>query len=319
MRSSSDCPSESQCGHPEFFMRSLLLALPILSGVMWGAAGIFVRVLSDEGMDSMTIVLSRVSFSALMMLTLILLTDRKLLRFRSKDAWMFLACAVAMILLNLFYTMAVDRVSLSLAAVLLGLSPVFMLVMAALVFKERVTGGKVICMLVSVIGCVLVSGVLEGDGSISISGIMAGLAAAFFYALYGILSKKATSMGYSIYTVLFYCLLVATVVLIPLSDVGMMTDYASRSASGLGFLILHAAVASFLPYTLYTTAMARGDAGTASILAACGEPMAAAVFGAMFFLEMPSPMMLVGLALAIGAMALMCRQATDNEGGGDPA
>ena len=35
-------------------MKSALLLLPILSGVMWGAAGVFVRTLSDYGMDSAT-------------------------------------------------------------------------------------------------------------------------------------------------------------------------------------------------------------------------------------------------------------------------
>lgn len=39
-------------------MKSVLLLLPILSGIMWGAAGVFVRTLSDYGMDSATIVFS---------------------------------------------------------------------------------------------------------------------------------------------------------------------------------------------------------------------------------------------------------------------
>ena len=283
-----------------------LLLLPILSGVMWGAAGVFVRTLSDYGMDSATIVFSRVSLATLMMLALILLADRRWLRFDKHDLWLFVACAISMLALNAFYTVAVDAVTLSLAAVLLSLSPLFMLVLAALIFRERITLRKVTCMVVSIVGCVLVSGLVEGGSSLSVSGITAGLAAAFFYALYGILSKRSASKGYSTYTTLFYCLLISTLVLLPFSDLETFADFATEGVWDAGYLVLHAAVASFLPYILYTTAMARMEGGTASILAAAGEPTAAAVFGAMFFTEIPSPLMLLGMVLAIGSMAVMC-------------
>lgn len=140
----------------------------------------------------------------------------------------------------------------------------------------------------------------------SASGVAAGLAAAFFYALYGILSKKSASRGYSTYTTLFYCLLISTLVLLPFSDLGTFAGFAAEGMQEAGYLVLQAAVASFLPYILYTTAMARMEGGTASILAAAGEPTAAAVFGAMIFAETPTPLMLLGMLLAIGSMAVMC-------------
>ena len=65
-------------------------------------------------------------------------------------------------------------------------------------------------------------------------------------------------------------------------------------------------MATFLPYILYNTAIARIEVGTASILAACGEPTAAAVFGLLLFAEVPSPLMLLGMALAIASIAVMC-------------
>ena len=298
-------------------MKSALLLLPILSGVMWGAAGVFVRTLSDYGMDSATIVFSRVSLATLMMLALILVADRRWLRFDRQDLWLFIACAVTMLALNAFYTVSVDAVTLSLAAVLLSLSPVFMLAMAAVLFKERVTARKVVCMFASIVGCVLVSGLVEGGSSLSVSGVTAGLAAAFFYALYGILSKRSAAKGYSTYTTLFYCLLISTLVLIPFSDIGAVTRFASDGAWEVGYLVLHAAVASFLPYILYTTSMARMEGGTASILAAAGEPTAAAVFGAMIYTEIPSPLMLLGMVLAIGSMALMCMPSRAERAGAD--
>ena len=122
----------------------------------------------------------------------------------------------------------------------------------------------------------------------------------------GIASKKASASGYSVYTTLFYCMLISMIILIPFSDLGIVADYAGEGAWEIGFLVLQAAVASFLPYILYSVAMARIEAGTGSLLAACGEPVAATVFGLLVFAEVPSPLMVVGMALAIGAMAAIC-------------
>ena len=66
-------------------MVSALLILPILSGVMWGAAGIFVRTLSDYGFDGQTIAFTRVLIAMVMMLLLIMATDRRMLAFRRRD------------------------------------------------------------------------------------------------------------------------------------------------------------------------------------------------------------------------------------------
>lgn len=287
-------------------MRSALLVLPILSGVLWGAAGIFVRILSDYGMDGATIVFIRVAIAAVMMLALILVMDRTLLRFRARDVWLFVVCALCMVGLNLFYTVAADTLSLSLAAVLLSMSPVFMVLIARVAFGEAITSLKVVCIAVSIVGCVLVSGLVESGTELSAVGVACGIGAALFYALYGIVSKRAASQGYSVYTVLFYCMLLSTVFLSPFADYGVLGSYCSEGIWNIGFLVLQTVVTSFLPYIFYTTAMARMEAGSGSILAACGEPVAAAMFGLLVFAEVPSPLMVLGMVLAIGSMALMC-------------
>ena len=41
-------------------MKKLMILFPILSGIMWGSGGIFVRTLDSLGMDAFTIVGTRV-------------------------------------------------------------------------------------------------------------------------------------------------------------------------------------------------------------------------------------------------------------------
>ena len=40
-------------------MKKLVVLLPVLSGVLWGSAGVFVRDLTEMGMDDYTLLSSR--------------------------------------------------------------------------------------------------------------------------------------------------------------------------------------------------------------------------------------------------------------------
>lgn len=282
------------------------LAMAVMSGVLWGSAGVFVRILGDWGMDDVTVVFSRVSVALFMLALLISVTDRRLFCLKRGDVWMFVVSAFSMVALNLFYTMSVGRASLSFAAVLLSMSPIFVLIMAHVMFGEAVTCRKVCCMILAISGCVLVSGILEESGSVSAAGTVSGIAAAFFYALYGIMSKRASASGYSTYTILFYSILISALALLPFSNVSAMIDYGAEGIGNIGILILQASFSSIVPYIFYTLAVTKGDAGVGSLLAACGEPMAAAIFGLFFFTEVPSPMMIVGMIIAVVSIAIMC-------------
>lgn len=288
------------------------LIMAVMSGVLWGSAGVFVRILGDWGMDDVTVVFSRVFVAVIMLAILISITDCKLFRLKRDDVWMFVVCAFSMVALNLFYTISVGGASLSFAAVLLSMSPIFVLIMAHVIFKEAVTRRKIYCMILAIFGCVLVSGILERSDSVSAEGFVSGIAAAFFYAFYGIMSKRASASGYSTYSILFYSILISALVLLPFSNVSMMIDYGAEGFGNICILVLQASFSSVVPYIFYTLAVTKGDAGVGSLLAACGEPMAAAVFGLLFFTEVPSPMMIVGMIMALVSIVIMCAPEKEN-------
>ena len=192
-------------------MKQLLYLMPIISGAMWGSAGIFVRKLTELGMNSYTVVSVRVVLAVLILAVWLGIYDRNLLKIKLKDLWIFVAGGiVGMFGLNICYNFAISELSLSLAAVLLSLSPVFVLFMAAILFKEKITSKKVICMTIAIAGCVLASGVLEAASTMrwSVKGIIVGTIGAFFYGLYGIISKTAMERGYHAFTTTFYCLFI---------------------------------------------------------------------------------------------------------------
>lgn len=289
-------------------MKKLIWMLPVLSGIFWGAIGVFIRKLSAVGMDNYTIIESRTIIAVLMLAVFIALYDKSLFVIRIKDTWIFLtASLLGMFGLNIFYNESVSRLSLSFAAVLLSLSPVFVLIIAAFLFRERITSRKIFCVILAVAGCVLVSGIFENlsDVTVSFLGVLIGIASAFFYAIYSIMTKIAVKRGYQGLTVTFYCLLIIALVLIPLCSWGKIGQFvASEPLQNSIFMAMHSLCTSVLPYALYTVSIQYMETGKASILAA-SEPVAAMVFGALFFSEQPTFLSLFGLALTVLALILL--------------
>lgn len=291
-------------------MKKIAVLFPIISGGLWGSAGIFIRKLSDFGLNSYTIISSRVLIALIILFIGILILDKSLLKIKLKDAWVFMASGIlGMLGLNFCYNESVNHLSLSLAAVLLSLSPIFVIFIAAILFKEKITLRKISCMLLAILGCVLASGLLENNTGMKLSaiGILIGLLSAFFYALYSVVSKIAMGKGYEALTITFYSLLTLEIILLPFTDWNILKDFViSAPVNNSIFMLLHSVFTSVLPYVLYTVSLSYIEAGKTSILAAGGEPISAMLLGMLFFSEVPTILSLIGLILTIVALSLLC-------------
>lgn len=288
------------------------LSLPVIAGSMFGAVAVFVRPLSDAGMNTVTILFSRAMLAAILLFLFLLFYDKNLLRVRLKDIWIFvMAGLIGTMALNICYNIAITELTVSLAAVLLSMSPVFVLILASIFFRERITLNKVIWMIVAIIGCVFVSGVItnsEPTMTFSMKGILAGIMSALFFALYSVFSKSAMEKGYHSFTITFYSMLVTGVAIILFTDFNKIISFVIEAPVGNSiFLIVHALVCCVLPYIVYTKALNYIDAGRVSIMAASTEPTAAMVFGLALFGEVPGITSVLGLVIVILAIVMLCK------------
>ena len=290
---------------------NIFLILPIISGVMWGTTGPFVRMLIDAGFNNITVFFSRVLIASVVLFIGMFIVNRDLLKIRLKDIWIFLLSGgVGMTGLNLCYNQSITTLTLSLAAVLLALSPVFVLILAAIFFREKITAQKTICMVLAIVGAILVSGLLEQAGALtwSVGGLMIGFLSAFLYAIYSIASRIAMGRGYDSFTIIFYSMLVATIVLCAFADWHAIGNYVQTApVKHSGILLIHSAFSSILPYICFTLGLSRADTGMVSILASAGEPVAATVLGMLIYQEQPTVLTIAGLVLTIVALAILVR------------
>lgn len=290
-------------------MKRLIFIFPIIAGILWGSVGVFVRTLSAFGVNNYTILSSKAMIAAILLFIGILIYNKSLLRIKLRDIWLFAAAGILGTLgLNLCYNAAVKQLTLSLSAVLLSLSPVFVVFLAALLFKEKITLRKTGCMILAIIGCMLTSGILERASGMkwTVPGILIGVLSAFFYALYSIFSKLAMAREYQALTITFYSFVCVSIILLPFTDWNILGKYVTAAPLENSLILLfHSICTCVLSYVLFTISLVYIEAGKASILAST-EPVAAMVFGILFFAETPTVLSFTGLVITVIALTLLC-------------
>ncbi len=189
----------------------------IIAASLWGTMGVFAKVFADFGLKTLSIVALKVIFSGLLIFIYLFFFKRNLLKIRLKDIWYFIGTGIiSMLFFNLCYFAAIRSTSISQATALLYTSPAFVIILSRIIFKEKIWLKKILALVLSLIGCVLVSGIIEGF-SANITGLLLGIGSGLGYGLYSIFSKLASSKYHAL-TIAFYTFAFATLGVVFLVD-----------------------------------------------------------------------------------------------------
>ena len=269
--------------------------LIIIAGLFWGSMGIFVRHLNGLGFTSVQVACLRLVTAGILFAVILLIKDPKGFKIKVKDIPLFLALGLVSILFfTCCYFTAIRLMTMSTAAILLYTSPIWVMILAVIFLKEKLTARKVIALILAFAGCVLVSGF---GGKVTLPGILFGLGSGLGYGLYSIFGSFALRK-YSPFTVTCYTFLIAGLGSIAVSD---PADLFSKIASAdnrlalAGFVLLTAVVTAVIPFLFYTLGLNRTTAGRAAVLATV-EPAAATLFGVFVMNER------IGIASAVGIL-----------------
>ena len=281
----------------------------IIAGSLWGAMGIFVRGLASCGLSSIEICFVRMLVATLLMTGYFFIFDRKSLKIKLRDIWCFIGTGVlSLTFFGYCYFTTIQMTSMSVAAVLLYTSPVFVLLLSAIFFRERITKRKIGCVLVAIIGCAFVSGIIGNFGvaGLSTKGILFGLGSGLGYGLYSIFGRFAINRKYSAMTITYYSFLFSTLALLFLTKpMEIFTKLNSgRVDINIYYVIGTAIVVTILPYIFYTLGLTKIENSKAAVLA-CIEPIMATLFGFLVFHEVLSIGEILGVVLVLIAIILL--------------
>ena len=276
----------------------------LAAGILWGMISLFVKPLSAAGLGSLQIAAVRMLVASPLFTAFVALRSPALLRVRLRDLWMFAGtgiCSVALFNVCYFYTIIHGEASV--AVVLLYTSPVFILLLSALFFKDKITARKWIAVALTVAGCVCVAGLQADSLRLPLRVLLTGLGSGLFYGLYTIFGRAALRR-YDASTVTAYTFLFGLIATVPFGKPAVLLQSVAEKPSVLLWGVGIGVVCTVLPYYLYTWGLARMDAGKAAIMVAV-EPAVGAVIGMTVFRESCGVLKFIGIAAILCAIVLL--------------
>ncbi len=275
----------------------------LAAAVLWGMIGLWNRKLMAGGFTPTDIVVVRNFGGMLVLAAVFAVKDRSVFAVKRAHLKYFFGTGVVSVLLFTVCYFSCQKIcSLAVASILLYTAPSFVVVLSALLWKEPVTGRKLLALALTMVGCALVCGVFAGDLTVTAAGVLLGLGAGFFYSLYSIFGRYALA-HYGPMTVTVWTFLFAGPASLALLRPARLA--AALAAPGQWLLSLGLVVFSTVaPYILYTRGLARVESGRASIIASL-EPVAATLVGVLAFGEALSPPALAGILCVLAGVYIL--------------
>lgn len=204
---------------------------------------------------------------------------------------------------------AYNHTTVAVATLCYYMQPTIVVLLSPLIFKERLTGRRAVCAAVSIVGMVLVSGVIGGGGQgASPRGILLGLGAACFYAAVVIMNKKTPAVDAWRRTTVM--LLSAGIVMLPYLFVtnGFVSEGFSLTAVALLLVlgIAHTGIA----YAMYFGSMDGLRVQTIAVFSYI-DPVAALLLSALLLGEPLSAWNVAGAIMIIGSAMVSEMQAAE--------
>ena len=282
--------------------------LVLIAGVSWGLIGVFTKAIDALGFTEMQMLFVKGVLATAVLLVITFFKDKSQLKLKNwKDIRYFVGTGIiSFTFFSWAYMKAVNLTSLGVAAVLLYTAPTFVMLFSILLFGEKMTKTKGIVLLMTFVGCILVTGLLEGGAAFTWQGIAIRLASGVGYALYSIFGTYAIRAGYGSLTISFYTFLMATITMTflvePIAVVSQINEMGQWPLA-----VSFALLTTVVPYLSYTKGLSGLPASKASVTATI-EPVVAAILGIVVFHEGVSMLKLTGIVLVLSSVVVMSRQ-----------
>ena len=167
------------------------VALALTSAAGFGVMPVLGKVAYDDGAEPIGVLAVRFALAAAALLVLARLLGQPLPRDRRLGALVLLG-GVGYVGQALCYFFALERISAGLTSLLLYVFPALVVVLSAVLLRERPRRVQATCVAVALAGTALTIGPVQGGQG---SGVALGLGAALVYAVYVLASSRVTGVG----------------------------------------------------------------------------------------------------------------------------
>ena len=295
--------------------RSVAIGLILGGCFLWACIGISSRALNAAGFSAFQISATKSIVTTLGVTIALLFLGIDKFKVAKKDLWLVVLLGLSKFIQDWLIFYGQTHISLSLTAMLQLTSPYYVLVFSALIFRERITLPKVICMIVAAVGCVLATGVLFGENNDDTFGILAAIAAGLAGGVYAMTSKGTLNRGYEPETALFYMFAVGAVISLFFCDPVFMVSAAFDDISILGYMLLMGIAFTLIPHFMNLCAM-RHMPVTHVMIIGLSEIIFTAMVGMVAFDEFLTVYNIIGMVLIIASIVILETVVANRENNG---
>lgn len=267
----------------------------IFSMLIFSTIGIFRRFIP---LPSGLLALTRGILGGVFLFVLLKIRKKNMIRIDKKEAALLIVTGALIGLNWVFLFESYNYTSVQVATLSYYMEPTFVILASPFFFKEKLTCKKLLCVLCSVIGMVLVSGMVEGQAlsSSDAKGILYGLSAAALYASVIILNKKIS--GLDVYYKTMVELFSASITIVPYILLREDISSMSLTLSSILMLLVVGVVHTGFAYSLYFGSMEKLPAQSVAIISYI-DPVAALVLSGIVLGEKMSIWGITGALMII--------------------
>lgn len=181
-------------------------------------------------------------------------------------------------------------------------APIFVTLLAPVMLKEKLNKNTVLALLLSFTGLVVLLSPSRFTLDTNFAGTALGLFSGLMYALF-ILKFKDLSNRFAVTTINFYRYLVTCILVSPV----LFIEKPLITLNLIAQLVLFSLIFTILAVWLHTEGIKRVKAQDAAIIGYI-EPLAATIYGIIFFSEIPNVATLIGGSLILLGIYLALRE-----------
>lgn len=239
-------------------MKNKGYVLVAMAGILWGCIGFFVDNLIQKGLTPEQVAFTRLFLGFLILALYALIKTPDALKLTKKGLiYSIIIGFICQAMFNLCYFNAINKIGVSVAAVLLYTSPLFVALFSKLIYKEKIDRCKRISLLLCFIGAfIAVTGGILDFSALNFLGLLLGIGASITYACMPIISKGALSECKSI-TIIIYGFLFGAILMIPLAKPWTMVNYI-KDTNTIFLMLGLGLIPASLAYICYVSGISTG-------------------------------------------------------------
>ncbi len=286
-----------------------------ITGVtFWSFTGIFIDYLVNHyHMPALLLAFWRNMLVCLALAPVLFFTRRSLLRIPRSQIAYFVFYGLLLGVFNSIWTLSVRANGASVATVVAYSSAGFTAILAWIIFKEKLGPPKIIAIILSLGGCILVSNAYSADiWKLNLLGVTTGLLSGIFFAVYTLVGKETARLNINSWTAMLYSFGFGTIFIlifnlfpsIPGAAGSFPALLPNLPLDGWLCLVFLAFIPTIFGFGLYNMSMYYIPASIANILAMT-EPVMTSIEAYFLLHQGMSVIQIIGSAIILSAVLIV--------------